>query len=200
MVARPLDAGRESSPGAVVLVLAVPQSGEREVTVPLKPAAGLNEGAHVGVDVDGPGELLPGAAQVGGLGGEDEAVLDGEAGALVRVLAALGGDGDLLERERHAREDAAPLEHGRAVAEDEVDCAVDVALPVELPQRVRVQRVLVPLEAALEECRLVRVHAHRHRLVLFWPRRVAERHAAAYKPFARHRCHVNSWSIHILLF
>ena len=114
--------------------------------------------------------------------------MDGEAGALVGVFAALSGDGDLLERERDAGENAAALEDGGAVAEDEVDGAVDVTLAVELPEGVGVEGVLVPFYAAPEERRLVRVHTEGHRLVVLRPCSVPERHVPCYEPLPGHGC------------
>ena len=86
-----------------------------------------------------------------------------------------------------ARVEAAALQHGGGVAEDEVDGAVDVAVAVELAEGVRVQRVLVPREAAAVEGGEVGVHAQRHGLVLAWTRRVLHRQVTRQEARAHHR-------------
>lgn len=107
--------------------------------------------------------------------------MDRDPGVLVRVLAVLRGDGVLLERHGLSGVDGAVLEdHGR-VAEDEVDCAVDVAVAVELSLRVRVEGVLVADDVAPVDHRVVRAHAEGHRLVLAWSRPVLECYVPRYE-------------------
>jgi len=115
--------------------------------------------------------------------------VEDEARVLVRVPAALRGDAARLAwRWRRQCGHQRPLEHGGAVAKDEVDGAGDAAVAVELPERVRVQRVLVALHRHAEEGGAVRVHAQRHRLVRRRPRRVPDRQVPGDEPRASHRC------------
>lgn len=86
----------------------------------------------------------------------------------------MGRDGHLLVRKRLSGVDVAILEDGLAIAEDEVDGSVNVALAEELPERVSIKSVLVSLDAAAVEGRSVGVHSQGHRLVVFWAGRVAE--------------------------
>ncbi|KPC74280.1 hypothetical protein ADL26_11505, partial [Thermoactinomyces vulgaris] len=90
---------------------------------------------------------------------EQHPVRVGDLGARRDDVAVVGGG---AARERV---DGAPVEHGGAAPEDEVDVAFDVAVPVVLARRhghrraVRVQRVLVAEEAAVVERRAVAAHA-----------------------------------------
>ena len=81
----------------------------------------------------------------------DGAVVDDGAAGGVPLLASLRRDDVLLVGHALAHLDEAVLEHHLRVAEDEVDGAGDGAVAVVLPAGVRVQRVLVPVEPALEE-------------------------------------------------
>lgn len=100
--------------------------------------------------------------------------MQGRARVLVRVRPALRGDRVLLAVRGPARGDHAVLEHDRRVAEDEVDGAGDEAVAVELPQLVRVEGVLVAVDAAAVDDGAVGAHAQGHRLVLLGPRRVLD--------------------------
>jgi hypothetical protein len=208
--AGPLDPRGDGGAGAGVGVLPVVERVEREVPVPREPALGAHHVADVRLHEHHPGVGLPGPAEVrlrgrgpvavAGLGllllllqeevgvGGDVAELEGEARGHVGVEAALRGDGVLLAGQRAAREERAVLEHGGGVAEDEVDGARDAAVAVELAQRVRVQRVLVPLEGAAVEDGEVRVAPQRHGLVLRRPRRVLERQVPRDEALAVHSC------------
>jgi hypothetical protein len=86
------------------------------------------------------------------------------------------------------RDDEAVLEHGRRVAEDEVDGPRDDAVAEELPPRVHVQRVLERVEPAVEEGRLVALHPERHRLVPLRAGRVVESHVLADEPRSLNSC------------
>jgi hypothetical protein len=57
------------------------------------------------------------------------------------------------------------LVEGEGVAEDEVDGALDVAVPVVVPAQVVVQRVLRAQEVAPHERRVVRRDSQRHALL-----------------------------------
>lgn len=185
MVTGPLDPFPEARSRPIIHKLAVKQRIKRKIAVPLQPPLGPNGVSDVRLENDRPGVELPrppevrlrgvnaGGAEVG-VGG-DVAELEGEAGGLVGVLAALGRDGVLLVGEALAGEDLAVLEDGSGVAEDEVDGATDLALAEELAHGVGVQGVLVGPKAAAEEDGEVGVGAERHRLVLLRPRRVLDR-------------------------
>lgn len=108
--------------------------------------------------------------------GRDIAVLEGEAGGLVGVLSALGGDGVLLSREGLAGEDQTVLEDDCAVAKDEVDSAGYLGFTVELAKGVGVEGVLVAVNAAAEEGREVGVRAECDCLMLGWTGRVLKGH------------------------
>ncbi|GMN37933.1 hypothetical protein TIFTF001_007214 [Ficus carica] len=203
-ITRPRHAGAGVRAGPTVHVLAVVQSGQSKRGIPLQPAPGVHQVVDVGLDEDGARVFLPGTAEIrleGGLdrrevgGSGDFAVEDGDAGVLVGVLAALGGEEVVLVGVGAAGVEVAVLEDDGGVAEDEVDGAVDVALAVELPEGVGVEGVLVPYEAALVEGREVRAAPERHRLVLARPRRVLEGYALRYEAFPHHRCPILSIEI-----
>lgn len=183
----PLDPAREARTGPVIPILTIPKRSQGKVTIPLKPPSRLHQTTQVSVHVNRPRILLPRPAEIRRLRGKDVAVLDREPGALVRVFPALRRDGHLLKRQRDAGVYLAVLQDRGAVAEDEVDGAVDVAFTVELAERVRVEGVLVALHAAPEEGRLVRVHPQSHCLVILRPRRVPERHVSRYESLPGHR-------------
>ena len=71
MVARPSDPAGEARPGPMVPILTVPQRPQCKVAVPLKPAPGLNQTAHVSVHVNRPRVLFPRPTQIGWLRGQD---------------------------------------------------------------------------------------------------------------------------------
>ncbi|OAY84518.1 hypothetical protein ACMD2_15403 [Ananas comosus] len=190
-VSGPAHPGGGVGAGALVVVLGVGQRLEAEVAVPGEVSVAADEVADLRLHDDCVGVLAPGAAEVAADGelvgdeaavGDDAAVVDDEAGGLVAVGAALRGDDVLLVVERAADDEDAVLEDGGGVAEDEVDGAGDDAVAVELPHRVRVERVLVALHPAVQENGPVRLHAQRHRLVLDRPCRVAESYARAHEP------------------
>ncbi|CAA7397486.1 unnamed protein product [Spirodela intermedia] len=192
-VARPVDPQPHGGAVAGVPVLAVVQSIDGEVAVPLEPAGGVDVAGDVGEHEDGAGVGLPGPAEEGGVAavvapllllrrrefrrGKDPGDVDGDAGVLVGVLPALGGDGVLLFLQRPAGVEGAVLQHHGGVAEDEVDGAGDGAVAVELPLRVHVECVLVAQHVAA-----------RHRLVLRRPRRVLESHVPRHEPRPHRRC------------
>jgi len=148
MITGPSDPAREGCTRPIISVLTVPQSVEGKVSEPLKPASGLDKPTHVSVNVNRPRVLFPGPAQVGGLGGQNIAVLDGEARGLVWAFSALGRDCNLLQGKWDSGVYFAVLQHCSTVSENEVYGAIDFALTVELSQRVSVERVLVPFHTA----------------------------------------------------
>ena len=109
------------------------------------------------------------------MSGLHHAAVEDEARVLVRVPAALRGDAARLAwRWRRQRGHQRPLEHGGAVAEDEVDGAGDAAAGVEVAHGVRVQRVLVAQQLHAVQHRAVARGAERHRLVRVGARRVGD--------------------------
>jgi hypothetical protein len=207
-VARPRNTPGQPSAGPVVHVLAEVKPVECVGAggVPLHPSLRRHVRADVRHHHHHPGEGLPWPAQVRRRGEEqrrtvrdgrrgrrgreafcrrgrhEAAGVEDDAGALARIVPALRGDGVLLARQRHARPEVAALEHGGGIAEDEVHGAVDVAVAVELAVRMRVQRVLVPGDAAAVDDGAVGAHAQRHRLVPRRPRPVLHRHVAHHEP------------------
>lgn len=160
-VTRPRHPRTRVRPGSTVQVLPIIQRAQRKRPVPLQPPSGVHHVIDVRLQINRPGVLLPRPAEIrfeGRLdrnqigGGGDFAVEDGDAGVLVRVLSALGGEDVLLVVVGFPRVEVAVLEDDGGVAEDEIDGAVDVALAVELAERVDVESVLVANEAALVKC------------------------------------------------
>lgn len=113
--------------------------------------------------------------------------MDRNAGVLVRIGAALGGDRVLLLAHRPPSVDHAVLEDGCCVAEDEVHGAVDVAFFVELPLRVDVEGVLVALEAAAVEDGEIGARPEGHSLVVLGTSGVAECDALGNETVAGYR-------------
>nr|GMC83740.1 hypothetical protein BHE74_00043207 [Ipomoea batatas] len=95
------------------------------------------------------------------------AVLDRGPRVLVRVGPPLGRQHVLLRSHGLAGHDLRVLDHGRGVAEDEVDGAGDVAVPVELPLAVGVESVLVGVDFAAVDDGLVGSEPQRHRLITY---------------------------------
>lgn len=111
--------------------------------VPLHVALGSDEISERALHHHGDGIRFPGAAQEGLrleplrpqiLVGDDVAVVDDEAVAGFGELPAVGGDGVHLVGQRPPHDDLAVLDHAVPLPEDEVDGAVDAAVPVELPR------------------------------------------------------------------
>ena len=156
MKARPLHSAAEARSRPVVHVLAVEERVQGEVTGPLHPPLRLDPVSQIRLHYDGPRILLPRPSQISNRQfrrrrrvctapvDRDIAPVDGEARVLIFVLAALRRDGVFLLGQRAAGDDGAALEDGGGVAENEVDGAGNAALPVELPEGVSIERVLVP--------------------------------------------------------
>lgn len=171
--------------------LAVEERLEREVAVPRQPPFRPHDELHVGVDEHRPRVLLPRPPEVGPVDGGflaverdvvvaavDDAAAEDEAGGLGGVGAAVGGEGvglAVLRVELTGEEEyEAIVEDGGGVAEDEVDGAGDAAVPVELPEGVGVEGVLVAQEFHGVDDGQVAVGAEGHRLVGVRPGRVGE--------------------------
>ena len=76
--------------------------------------------------------------------------MNGDTGVLIGISTTLGGDCVGSVR-RITSVDVAVLEDYCCIAENEIDCAVDVAVFVELTVGVNVESVLVAFKAALVE-------------------------------------------------
>ncbi|BAS74710.1 Os01g0788451, partial [Oryza sativa Japonica Group] len=198
VVPGPVDAAGRAGAGALVLVLAVEERLEREVgAVPLEPTPRVDVRVQVGQHVHRPRVLLPrpaqerrellrGGRQVGRR--DDAAPVDGRPGVLVRVGPALRRDRVLLRLRGAPRREHAALEHRRGVAEHEVHRAGDGAVAVELAELVRVQGVLVAVQAAAVDHGAVGAHAEGHRLLLLGARRVLHLEVLEDDPVARQGC------------
>ncbi|BAS71206.1 Os01g0234433, partial [Oryza sativa Japonica Group] len=201
-VARPWHAPADRRAGAGVAVLAVVERVRRAPRrVPGEPAGGVDVARYVRHHVHRPRVRLPWPPEVRRRAAaprrrrelelrrrEEAAAVHGDAGALVRVAPPLRRDRVLLPRQRPPRPQRAVLQHHGGVPEHEVHRAGDVAVAVELPLRVRVQRVLVPQHGAPVHHRVVAAQQQRHRLV---PRRagaVLHRHVPHDEPRPGHRC------------
>jgi len=178
MIPRPPDSAPQPSSRPIILVLPIKQRTETKVPIPLEPARGLDLITEICLHEHSPGIGLPGPAQIRRIRRVHIAVVDRKAGVLLRVLSALGRDGDLLIGEWLPGVYFAALEDSLGVAEDEVDGAVYVTLTEELTERVSVESVLVALDAAAEEGRTVRVNPEGHGLVVLWAGSVAKSYVA----------------------
>nr|GMD67669.1 hypothetical protein BHE74_00022651 [Ipomoea batatas] len=104
---------------------------------PRHPPIGVDQPSQLGLHENGGRIILPRPAEEGVDAGEvserrNGAVLDGNAGVVVRVEFSLGGDGVLLAGHGFSGVDPAVLEDDGGVSEDEVDGADDGAVFVEL--------------------------------------------------------------------
>ncbi|CAL1390128.1 unnamed protein product [Linum trigynum] len=180
MKSGPPDPARGACTGPAVRELSeVERFGVRPLTGPLGPTLGRNGAVDAGLHHHRPRVLLPGPAQVALEAaqirpGRDPAGLEREPGRLARVRPAVGEDDDGVPRPGPAKEEAAALEDGGGVAEDEVDGAGDVALAVELAEGEGVEGVLVPGDAAAVEDGAVGCGVECHRLFSAGARRVLE--------------------------
>ena len=111
--------------------------------------------------------------------------MDDDACFLGRLGPALRGDGVALVV---MQVDVAVLQDDSGVAEDEVDCAVDIAVAVELISGVDVEGVLVPFKAALIEHGMLGIRTQSHGLPVLRPRRVLECDATADEPGSLNSC------------
>ncbi|CAA6664574.1 unnamed protein product [Spirodela intermedia] len=173
MVPRPLDSFLRRRPRPAVRVLAEVERPQSLIPHPLRPPGRVYQAVGLGAP----------QARREFFRGEDGAVLNGDAGVLVGIVAALGDDGVGLTRDGHPGEDIAGLEHDGSVAEDEVDGTVDVALPVELAEGVHIEGVLVSRHDAAVERREVSVHSEGRCLALRRPRCVVESYVPCEESF-----------------
>ncbi|GJN03664.1 hypothetical protein PR202_ga21135 [Eleusine coracana subsp. coracana] len=195
LVPGPVHPPRRVSPGSPVRVLGVPQRLEPELPVPRQVPGLVDEPGYLRLHDHRPRVLPPRPGQVAPYRRprrvlerrlrREAASLEHEPGGLAPVGAALCRGDVLLVVHGPAQDEHAVLEHGRRVAEDEVDGPGDDAVAVELGLGVRVQRVLERVHPAVEEDGFVRLHQQRHRLVLGRARRVAEPERDGHEPVAQ---------------
>ncbi|GER51142.1 ribosome-recycling factor [Striga asiatica] len=142
---------KKPGPGSHILILGKIQRPVRGGVGPwpLDPAWAGDGSIDVRLHDDNTRVLLPRASEERASRAGDAGVVDCEARVLARVCAAAGED-DVVGPTGTglAEDDAAALEDGSRVTEDEVDCAVDVAVAVELAEGEGVEGVLVPGDAA----------------------------------------------------
>lgn len=132
------------------------------LVAPGVPSLSDNDAGHVRLVEDDPGVGPPRAAQVRRRDAPHRATPEHEPARVVLALPALRRDEPGRHRRRR-RPDLAPLEHGPAVAPDEVQGALDVAPLVVVPPAHVAQRVLHAHEPAPVERRSVAEHQRRHR-------------------------------------
>ena len=173
-IARPVHPPSGGGAGAGVHILGIIKRAESKIPTPRKPALGINQSIKITLHDDRPRVLLPWPAQIRLERAldrpqvrrrRDTRVVDDNSCVLVRIGPGLSRDGVTLAAHRLSDEDVAVLKNGDGVATDEVDGAVDVAVAVELALRVDVQGVLVALEAAAVEDRVVGARPEGHGLV-----------------------------------
>lgn len=188
-----------------VLVLAVVQRAQCEITIPRQPSIRPDNLFQVGVEVHSPGIRFPWPAKVDFLNlrvrivvlqvvvrAGDHAVIEDQPGGLCRISPTVGSDGvggALFRRELAGGDQyGAVVEDGGGVAEDEIDGSLDAAGPVELAERVHEQRVLVAEELAVLDEGEVAVRPERHRLVAVGTGGVLECDSACHEAVAVHSC------------
>lgn len=113
--------------------------------------------------------------------------MDDDAGVLVRIGSALGGDGVGLVA-WFAGEDVAVLENDGGIAEDEIDSAIYVAISIELAIGVDIEGVLVAFEAAPVEDGEVGAGAQRHCLAVFWTGSVLKCYVTSDEAISNNSC------------
>ena len=128
---------------------------------PIVPSFGGDDLLHVSVGKDDPREGTPSPAQVESARACDGALNEREARVLKHVLSLLSRQGS--EAIGSGVKPAPPIER-EAVAEDEVDRALNVAVLKVVPSDVVVESVLRPHKPAIQEGRFVRRDPERHRL------------------------------------
>lgn len=152
MESRPSDPAVGARAWPVILILPIVKRVQPLVARPLGPTTRIDIPINVGLHHDGPRIVPPRPAQVAPhtarareqvVHGKNRAILDGDPRVLVQGFPGLGGDDRELTRQGHSGDYAAALEHNCCVPEDEVNGARDVALPVELPEGVHIECVLV---------------------------------------------------------
>lgn len=195
---RPAHPPSDGRPRPPIHVLPVVQRTQRKLAAPRLPTGRVHRLVHVRLHHHRPRVLLPRPAeerpklallrrQVGG--GGDLTIVDGGTGVLVRVSPALRRDGVLVAPVAGLpRVDVAVLEDGSGVAEDKVDGAVDVGVPVELAVGMGVEGVLVALDGATVDDGPVRADPQSHPLVLGRAGGVLEGDVPRHESFSSSSC------------
>lgn len=146
--------------GASVVEFGVEACPEGEIAHPRQPTLRLDQVVNVGFHDDGPRELLPWPPEIRstieshrvecGIG-DDGAILEDQCCWLAPLFPTLCCHNALLVFQWLADNEGTVLEDCSSIAEDEVDCARDGAVAVELAFGVRVKRVLVSIHGAVVE-------------------------------------------------
>lgn len=114
--------------------------------------------------------------------------MDRNARVLIRVLSVLGGDRVLLRGQGLPGVDTAVLENYSGVAENEVDCSVNVGFPDELAVGVDVKCVLVSDDVAAVDDGVVGPDSEGYGLVLAGPGPILKRYVPCNKTSSSCRC------------
>lgn len=119
---------------------------------------------------------------------DDVATLDHDSCSHVLLGCSVGGDCVELVVQGLPHDDNGVLDHGGGGAEDEVDCAGDDAVAVELPVGLDVQGVLVTQDVATNESGHVSLVPECNGLVSLSTGRVLECHCLGNEPFCSVGC------------
>lgn len=180
-----------------VLILSINnRAGRVDTSNPRNPAQRAQKPTNLGLHNNGGRKIFPWAAQISWcsefIKGAHHTSLDGNPSVLIRVLLPLCSYGHKLVGHGLSRHDVAVLEDDGRVPEDEVDCARDVAVAVELTVRVGVESVLERIEGASVEDRLVGPRSEGHGLVLCCTGRVLEPYVPSYESFTGNTCYIKN--------
>lgn len=132
-------------------------------------------------------------------GGGDGTHVNREAGVLSGVGPAVCENDVVGVAAWAAEHQIAALENGDCVSEDEIDGAVDVALPVELAVGVGEEGVLVSRNAATVEDGTIRSDVQSHGLSAFRTCVVVEPHVSSDEPITGDCCNAPQLNSHFTL-
>lgn len=117
-------------------------------------------------------------------GGSGLASMDRHARVLIRILAILGRNSDLLLGHRFTSPHSTILEHNSCIAEYEIYCSIYITLPIKLTLRVYIESVLVSFYLTTIDDSMVCAYTKGYSLVVLWPSLVYECNVSNYKPSA----------------
>jgi hypothetical protein len=118
--------------------------------------------------------------------------LDDEASGLTRLVPSLSCDDALLVVQRLPDDQFAVLENSNSIAKDEVNCACDGAVTVELALGVGIEGVLVTIYLAIVEDRHVSLDSECHGLVSYCSGRVLKSNVLGHEVISRYCCMVTN--------
>lgn len=180
---------------AVVACVKPPGAGPR------RPSFRSDESVDIRLHDYGSGVFLPWAAEVcrkRGFDGEeirlrrDLAVLEDYCSDTTAVFSALSGDHAALVVHWFTDHHFTVLEHSGGISEDKIDGAGDHAVTIELAVGVCVECVLVCVDVAIVEDRVIAGNSERYRLVLVWPSRVLESNVLGYETIGIYGCSISN--------